>query len=141
MAITIRVDNRRTMDDIARPIARRFWKDLLMADALPVACRLSDADLGRRRAELTDDLFGRVASVRALDDGYAFGFAGNPDWPRLLGAFIAEERICCPFLDFSLRVLPGDDLVWLELRGPDMVQSFIRDTFVPEQLPAAGITP
>lgn len=110
------------------------------ADAPPVACRLSDADLGRRRAELADDLFGRVATVRALDDGYAFGFAGDPDWPRLLGAFIAEERVCCPFLDFTLRVPPGDDLVWLELRGSDMARSFIRDTFVPDRRADAATT-
>ena len=45
-----------------------------------------------------------------------------------LGRFIALERVCCAFLNFSLRVKAGDGPVWLELTGSDETKNFLRPT-------------
>jgi hypothetical protein len=36
-----------------------------------------------------------------------------------LGRFIACERVCCVFLNFSLRMKAAGGAIWLELTGSD----------------------
>ncbi len=63
---------------------------------------------------------------RELPDGYAFRF--EPDSATLLqlAEFIAGERLCCPFLNFDLRVEAGSGPFWLRVTGPEGVKEFLR---------------
>jgi hypothetical protein len=40
--------------------------------------------------------------------------------------FVARERLCCPFLRFTLKVTPGRGPVWLCLDGPSGTGEFLR---------------
>lgn len=92
----------------------------------PLAC----VPGGIPAAERTDHfallqrLFQDEAQARQpLDAGYAFRFGAEAF--DLVARFIANERRCCPFLTFNLRVTPPDGAVWLELTGPEGTREFL----------------
>jgi hypothetical protein len=79
------------------------------------ACRLTADDRNRRQDDL-DSLFAAVADTQPLPDGQVLTLRGNPNeiWPRV-EAFVAEERVCCPF--FSFRAVERADGVELTITG------------------------
>lgn len=70
-------------------------------------------------------LLSAVHEALELPDGYALRFA--PDLAVLLklAEFISGERLCCPFLNFDLRVEAEGGPVWLRLTGPEGVKEFL----------------
>ncbi len=54
-----------------------------------------------------------------------------------LGRLIDFERICCAFLNFSLRVKAAGGPIWLELTGSDEAKNFLRPTVEPWTLKSA----
>lgn len=93
---------------------------------IPVCCTLPAAELRTRIGEIEATIGKQVAEVRELDDGYAVRFRSAAGIVEELGRFIARERICCAFLDFSLRVAAGDGPIWLELTGAGDAKAFLR---------------
>jgi hypothetical protein len=96
--------------------------------SMPVYCTLPEADLRERVAELERTIAKKIVEVRELDDGYALRFPAEAGIVEKLGRFIALERVCCAFLNFSLRVKAGDGPVWLELTGSGEAKKFLRPT-------------
>jgi len=101
--------------------------------ALPtpvIACDLGAIAREDRLAHgiLAGDLFGHVDEIRELPDGYAFRFGARSFSD--LASFVSKERLCCPFIKFSLELGPGVAPVWLRLTGGIGVKRFIRAQFV-----------
>jgi len=65
-----------------------------------------------------------VAEIREQADGIDFRFPVEEY--AAVAEFIALERLCCPFLAFSLEVPPNRGPLWLRLTGPEGVTAFIR---------------
>jgi hypothetical protein len=62
-------------------------------------------------------LFADLVRERAdLPNGYAYRFP--PDAFDALARFVANERKCCPFLDFELELGANAGPIWLRLTGP-----------------------
>ena len=84
----------------------------------PLACNLA-AIPAERRAEhgaTAEYLFGtRVVEMQELHDGYAFHFASD-DYVGV-AQFVADERLCCPFFNFVVEVMPNQGPVWLRITG------------------------
>jgi hypothetical protein len=101
-----------------------------MSSSQPVACSLTDPELGRRLESLRNGLFARTRAVRYDDAGVAFVFEGSDQHVDELLEIVALERRCCPFLHFRVEIapLPGD--LVLHLGGSAEALAFIRDTFV-----------
>jgi hypothetical protein len=97
---------------------------------IPIACALADPDKAKRLAALEQEIFFAVLETRELADGYAFRFPSDTAWLVNLAAFIAEERMCCPFFTFELVVEPGHGPLWLRLRGREGVKRFIEQQFM-----------
>jgi hypothetical protein len=93
----------------------------------PVACTLPAVEQRARRAELRGGLLREIRGVREVDGGFALEFAPAAERVERLGAFIAFESECCPFLDFALRVPREGGPVELCITGPSEAQSFLRD--------------
>ena len=51
-----------------------------------------------------------------MDNGYAFRFA--PDALALVAQFVANERRCCPFIDFEIAIAAQSESIWLRMTGP-----------------------
>jgi hypothetical protein len=67
-----------------------------------------------------------VSEAQEFADGYALRFAPDTAVLLNLAEFIAGERLCCPFLNFDLRVEAEGGPVWLRLTGPEGVKEFLR---------------
>ena len=99
-------------------------------EELAIACKLSEAEQASREEELARDIFSNCQEVAELADGYAFRFPGDSEWATKLVEFIAFERKCCPFFTFELVFEPQEGPMWLRLKGPEGVKSFIEQNFV-----------
>ena len=92
----------------------------------PVCCTLGDAEQRVRQTEIEATIGRRITAVRELADGYALGFrSDDPGIVEELGRFIACERVCCAFLDFTLQVQGGDGPIWLALTGSEAAKAFL----------------
>jgi hypothetical protein len=65
-----------------------------------------------------------VEEIRELPDGLAFRFPAREY--DAVTAFVARERLCCPFLTFTLEVAPDQGRLTLRLTGAEGVTAFIR---------------
>ncbi len=43
-----------------------------------------------------------------------------------IAAFIADERLCCPFFHFRLDIEPEQGPIWLQLTGTEDVKPFLQ---------------
>jgi hypothetical protein len=65
-----------------------------------------------------------VEETRELPDGLAFRFPAE-EYDSVT-EFVGRERLCCPFLTFTLEVSPERGSLWLRLSGAEGVKDFIR---------------
>ncbi len=95
----------------------------------PIACDMSAiAPALRARHVATGGLlFRSAAEISELSDGYAFRLPNDSDALLRAAEFVSLERLCCPFLRFSLEVGPEGGPVWLRLTGREGVKAFIRE--------------
>ncbi len=86
-------------------------------DEAGLACLLTDAEIRKGRAAIKAEFKQGVQAVKELPDGYEYQFPGDPQWIRVLSAFIEYERHCCSFLTFSLQVSEKSRPIYLQLTG------------------------
>src|SRR5882762_6150536 len=66
---------------------------------------------------LARELFVDFAQERTeLPDGYAVRF--HSDAFESVARFVANERKCCPFMNFELSITQGSGPLWLRMTGP-----------------------
>ncbi len=93
----------------------------------PFACDMRAIPADRRDAHLATivTLFRSVKNLRELPNGYAFQLSNEPNILLTAAQFIALERLCCPFFEFSVSVERNGGAVWLSLAGREGVKPFI----------------
>jgi hypothetical protein len=86
---------------------------------VPIACNWGalTAEQRKRQRTLLVQLRTDVKEIRELDDGYTFEH--TPDRAMLLAIaeFVANERLCCAFIEFGLTVERDGGPVWLRITG------------------------
>ncbi|HYF39181.1 MAG TPA: hypothetical protein VD930_05805 [Gemmatimonadales bacterium] len=65
-----------------------------------------------------------VQEISELKDGLAFRFPAEEY--EAVTEFVGRERLCCPFLDFTLELSPDRGPLLLRLTGAEGVKDFIR---------------
>jgi hypothetical protein len=92
---------------------------------VPLACVPGAIPPDERPAHfaLAAELFGAVRERRALEEGYAFRWGA--EWLERVMRFVANEWLCCPFLEFGITVSPADGPVWLRMAGPPGTRAFL----------------
>ena len=93
----------------------------------PFACDMTAIASDRRGAHLAtiNKLFRAVEGIRELPNGYSVRLPNESDVLLTAAEFIALERLCCPFFDFSLEIEREGGAVWLSLTGREGVKPFI----------------
>lgn len=96
-----------------------------MDTAIPLACVPGAIPAAERAAHfaLAAQIFGAAQERREVEEGYAFRW-GADQLERVM-RFVANERLCCPFLQFSITVEPAEGPVWLRLSGPPGTRAFL----------------
>jgi hypothetical protein len=100
-------------------------------EQVPIACDLSAIDAAEREQHVltAKELFGAAAEVQELADGYAFRLPVDNLMLRSAAEWMANERLCCPFFIFALKVEAQSKGLWVSLTGSEDVKAFIRAEF------------
>lgn len=90
------------------------------------------------------EFYTAVRECRELTDGYTLRL--DPCDLILAAEYVSRDRLCCAFLRWEIVVEPGGGALWLNLRGPESTQQFLKHAFeatalLPENVArAAGLT-
>jgi hypothetical protein len=64
---------------------------------------------------------------RELSDGIAIKISTEQMALAQIGEWIAFERKCCPFFEFTIEVAPNSGPVWVSLTGRPGVKDFLAE--------------
>ena len=97
----------------------------------PLVCNMDVFTPAQRESHIlkTTQLFQAVQGVQEIENGYAFRFPNETELIARIAEFISNERLCCPFLTFTLNVFSSDEPISLSLTGPTGTQEFLRAEF------------
>ena len=97
----------------------------------PIACDMSVLSPAQRGAHLalSRDLFSSLKQIKELSNGYGFHLEGSNVVAKA-AEFISLEKLCCPFLNFTLEVEAENGPVWLKLTGREGVRAFVREEMI-----------
>ena len=100
-----------------------------MAPDISIACKLTTAELQKRRSEVLERLKSAMINVTEIEDGFIYQFSSTANQIAELGNLMALEHQCCPFLRFRLTIEPGEGPAILELTGPEGTKDFLTALF------------
>ena len=97
----------------------------------PLVCNMDVFTSAQREAHIqtTTELIQALQSVQEVKNGYEFTFPNETEFISKIAEFISNERLCCPFLKFTLNILSNREPVSLSLTGPLGTQEFLRAEF------------
>ena len=110
-------------------------------DAPPIACNPSGIDEDEHDAhrEAAEAVFTAIEAVNEVPRGYSFRLPPSPSVLGAAGTFVARERLCCPFFQFTLEASPNNGPVQLTLTGREGVKEYIETSVLPHwNLDATG---
>lgn len=97
---------------------------------IPIAC--DPNALGQAQhdhyQQLHQTLFAAMQRIEEREDGYSLAFPAQ--MLSLVAEYVALERLCCPFLRFSIQVEPGRDALQLTLSGQPGVKEFLYNNLI-----------
>jgi hypothetical protein len=70
-----------------------------------------------------------VQTIQEVKNVYQFTFPSEAQLITKIAEFISNERLCCPFLNFTLKVNSETEPMSLSLAGPIGTQEFLRLEF------------
>ena len=82
-----------------------------------------------RWLEVGTQLYAAVQEVQELPDGYAFRLPSTSGMLLLVAEDLNFERLCCPFIHFTLDIAPNGAPFWLRYTGGEGVKEFLRISF------------
>ena len=96
-----------------------------------LVCNMDVFTAAEREAHIltTTRLMESIQSVQERENGYELNFSNETEFISKIAEFIAKERLCCPFLKFTLKVSSEDEPITLTLTGPIGTQEFLRVEF------------
>ena len=103
------------------------------AQQTPLICNMDVFTPAERENHIltTTRLFQSVQTIHEAENGFEFIFPNFDAAENMiqLAEFIFNERRCCPFLEFTLKIAPNDAPISLLLTGPKGTQEFLRAEF------------
>ena len=100
-------------------------------NSIPLTCDMDVFTPAEREQHIqtTRELFATVQSIRDVEHGFEFSLPNGTDSIVKLADFISNERRCCPFLEFTLKIPPENNAISLTLTGPEGTQEFLQEEF------------
>jgi hypothetical protein len=97
----------------------------------PLVCNMNVFTPAERESHIqaTMELIQTLQRFQGVEGGYEFRFPNESELISKIAEFISNERLCCPFLKFTLQVNSNDEPISLSLTGPDGTQEFLRAEF------------
>lgn len=104
-----------------------------MSDEAALACDMTAIPEGERErhGRVARSLLAAVDGVEEEPDGYRLRLPADGETIRKAADFVSRERLCCRFLDFTLRVEADGGHLWLGLAGRPGVKDYLAETLIP----------
>lgn len=104
---------------------------IYMSSETPLVCNMGVFTPAQSDSHIwtTTQLIRAVRSVQEVENGYEFTFPNETEFISRIAEFISNERLCCPFLQFTLNVRANSEPISLVLTGPMGTQEFLRAEF------------
>ena len=99
------------------------------------------ADQRQHWMETGQHVYAAVEEIQELPDGYGFRLPPNSAMLLKLTDYIANERLCCAFLRFTVEIEPNKGVFWLRLTGGAGVKAYMRTVFATTDLLNEGLWP
>jgi len=96
----------------------------------PLVCDMNVFTPAERESHIQNTrlLYQTVQDIREAENGFEFLFP-NTTILTTLAEFISKEKMCCPFLEFTLRIESNEKPISLTLIGPEGTREFLREEF------------
>ena len=96
-----------------------------------IACNPNAIPAERRERwlEIATQMYAAVQEIQELSDGYAFRLPSSSEMLLLVAEDLNFERLCCPFIRFTLDIEPNEGPYWLRFTGAAGVKEFLRMSF------------
>jgi len=106
-----------------------------------LACDLTAIPASDREGHVvtSSQLFATAQEVQELTDGYAIRFSNQPGNFMAIARFIENERLCCSFFRFELRIEPNNGPLWLQLTGGEGVKEILKSTLLDDMEDKAAL--
>jgi hypothetical protein len=74
-------------------------------------------------------MYAAVQEVQELPDGYAFRLSSSSEMLLIVAEDLNYDRLCCPFIRYTLEIEPNGGPYWLRFTGGEGVKEFLRISF------------
>ena len=97
----------------------------------PFFCDMSVMKPEERKAhqEIGRKIFHAVQQIKELRNGYALRLSADSSMLTMVAQFIEKERLCCPFMKFTVEVEEEHGPLWMNITGRKGAKEFIREEF------------
>lgn len=95
--------------------------------------------------EIVPKLYKAVQEIQELPNGWAWRLPSTSEILLLVAEDLNMERLCCPFVNYTLEIEPNQGPFWLRMTGSEGVKEFLRmgfesaNLFDPQVARAAGL--
>jgi hypothetical protein len=105
--------------------------EITPANDLPIACNPNaiSAEQSERWMVVGKQMYQAIQEVLELPNGYAFRLSNDASMLMIIAEDLTIERLCCPFLRFTLDIAPAGGPVWLSFTGPEGTKAFLKFSF------------
>ena len=79
--------------------------------------------------EIVPKLYKAVQEIQELPNGWAWRLPSAPEMLTLVAEDLNMERLCCPFVNYTLEIEPNRGPFWLRMTGGEGVKEFLRMAF------------
>jgi hypothetical protein len=95
---------------------------------LPIVCdpNAISAEQSERWMVVGKQMYQSIQEVRELSNGYAFRLPSDAAMLMIIAEDLTIERLCCPFLLFTLEIAPAGGPIWLSFTGGEGTKQFMR---------------
>ncbi len=105
--------------------------DTTTANDLPIVCdpNALTTEQSERWMIVGKQMYQAIQEVRELPNGYGFRLPSDAATLMIIAEDLSLERLCCPFLHFTLEITPAGGPLWLSFTGPEGTKEFLRFSF------------
>ena len=76
--------------------------------------------------EIVPKLYRAVQEIQELSNGWVWRLPSTPEILLLVAEDLNIERLCCPFVHYTLEIEPNRGPFWLRMTGGEGVKEFLR---------------
>jgi hypothetical protein len=105
--------------------------DTITNNDLPIVCdpNALTAEQRERWMEIGTAMYKAVQEIEELPNGYALRLPGTSEMLILIAEDLTMDRLCCPFLSYTLEIQPDRGSFWLKITGSQDAKAFLKMSF------------